>query len=411
MEETITGKVEGKRVVKDAQAWTEKYRTVSLKDFKGQDEAIARLKYFVINFRKGKRAAILYGPTGSGKTSLINALAHDMGFEIIEMNASDLRNKEQIEIVLNQASSQKSLFAKSKILLIDEIEGISGYYDRGGPRAISELIDSARFPIFMTTNNPWDKKLNELRKRAELVEIKETDYKAVTDVLKSISMKEKLFIREDILKAIAIKSKGDVRAAINDLQSISLNKEEIDVSCIDEREKEEGIFDALKKIFKAAKIDSQLLNTFDSVDMPIEQVFLWIEENIPIEYNNGEEIAKAFDALSRADVFRGRIHRQQHWRFLVYEYALLTAGIAAAKKQVRIDFTKYKRPQRVLKIWLAKQRNAKKRAIAVKIARFTHISIKKALKEFPIMVQFLKSQGIQERLKLNQEEVEFLMQR
>ncbi len=396
---------------RDAQAWTEKYRAVSLKDFKGQDEAIARLKYFVINFRKGKKAAILYGPAGIGKTSLINALAHDMGFEIIEMNASDLRNREQIESVLNQASSQKSLFAKSKILLIDEIEGISGYYDRGGPQAISKLIDSARFPIFMTTNNPWDKKLNELRKRAELVQIKEIDYKAVTDVLKNISMKEKLCIREDILEAIAKKSKGDVRAAINDLQSISLIKDEVDVSCIDEREKDEGIFNALKRIFKAAKIDSQLLNTFDSVDMPIEQVFLWIEENIPIEYNNGEEIAKAFDALSRADVFRGRIHRQQHWRFLVYEYALLTAGIAAAKKQVRIDFTKYKRPQRVLKIWLAKQRNAKKRAIAVKIARFTHISIKKALKEFPIMAQFLKSQGIQERLKLNQDEVEFLMQR
>jgi len=411
MEETITEKVESKRVVKDAQAWTEKYRAVSLKDFRGQDEAIARLKYFVINFRKGKRAAILYGPAGSGKTSLINALAHDMGFEIIEMNASDLRNREQIESVLNQASSQKSLFAKSKILLIDEIEGISGYYDRGGAQAISKLIDSARFPIFMTANDIWDRKLNELRKRAELVQIKETDYKAVTDVLKNISMKEKLCIREDILKAIAIKSKGDVRAAINDLQSISLSKGEIDVSCIDEREKDEGIFTALQRIFKAAKIDSQLINTFDSVDMPIEQVFLWIEENIPIEYKNGEEIAKAFDALSRADVFRGRIHRQQHWRFLVYEYALLTAGIAAAKKQVRIGFTKYNKPQRVLKIWIAKQRNAKKRAIAVKIARFTHISIKKALKEFPIMVQFLKSQGIQERLKLNQEEVEFLMQR
>lgn len=411
MEETITEKVESKRVVKDAQAWTEKYRAVSLKDFRGQDEAIARLKYFVINFRKGKKAAILYGPAGIGKTSLINALAHDMGFEIIEMNASDLRNREQIESVLNQASSQKSLFAKSKILLIDEIEGISGYYDRGGPQAISKLIDSARFPIFMTTNNPWDKKLNELRKRAELVQIKEIDYKAIAEVLKNISAKENIDIREDILKAIAIKSKGDVRAAINDLQSISLSKGEIDVSCIDEREKDEGIFNAMQRIFKAAKIDSQLLNTFDSVDMPIEQVFLWIEENIPIEYNNGEEIAKAFDALSRADVFRGRIHRQQHWRFLVYEYALLTAGIAAAKKQVRIDFTKYKRPQRVLKIWLAKQRNAKKRAIAVKIARFTHISIKKALKEFPIMAQFLKSQGIQERLKLNQDEVEFLMQR
>lgn len=43
-------------------------------------------------------------------------------------------------------------------------------------------------------------------------------------------------------------------------------------------------------------------------------IFLWIEENIPYEYK-GEELARAYDALSIADVFRGRIHRQQHWRF------------------------------------------------------------------------------------------------
>ena len=44
------------------ETWAEKYRAVKLRDFKGQEEAIAKLKYFMINFRKGKRAAILYGP-------------------------------------------------------------------------------------------------------------------------------------------------------------------------------------------------------------------------------------------------------------------------------------------------------------------------------------------------------------
>lgn len=388
--------------------WVEKYRPARLRDFKGQDEAVAKLKYFMINFRKGKKAALLYGPPGSGKTSIVNALAKDMGFEIIEMNASDLRDKQQIDTVLNEAASQKSLFAKSKILLIDEIDGISGYYDRGGMKAILDLITSARFPIFLTANDIWDKKFTGLRQKSELVHVKEIDYKAVFAVLQDICGREKIFVKADIQKAIAVRSKGDVRAAINDLQSISLDPE-IDISSIGEREKEESIFNAMQKIFKSAKIDSQLLNTFDNVNMPIEELFLWMDENIPVEYKNGEEIARAYDAISRADVFKGRIHRRQHWRFMVYEYALLTAGIAAAKKQAKLGFTSYNKPQRILKIWLAKQRNAKKRAIAEKIARATHISIKKALKEFPVMKEFLKNNSIQQNLKLNEEEIAYLM--
>lgn len=396
------------------ETWAEKYRAVKLRDFKGQEEAIAKLKYFMINFRKGKRAAILYGPAGSGKTSLVNALARDMGFEIIEMNASDLRNRDQIESVLNQASNQKSLFAKSKILLIDEIDGISGYYDRGGIKAISDLIYSARFPVFMTANDVWDRKFNELRRKVELIQVKEIDYKAITEVLNDVCAKEKIKIRGDLLKAVAIKSKGDARAAINDLQSIASDKDylcKIDVSSIDEREREESIFNAMQKIFKAAKIDSQLLDTFDTVNMPIDEVFLWMDENIPVEYKNKDEIANAYDALSIADVFKGRIHRQQHWRFLVYEYALLTAGIAASKKQARIGFTKYNKPQRILKMWFAKQRNAKKRSIAGKIARATHTSLRKTLREFSLMKEFLKSGNIQQNLRLNDDEIEFLVQK
>ncbi|MFH1248600.1 MAG: replication factor C large subunit [archaeon] len=395
----------------DSKTWAEKYRARNFKEFKGQEDTIARLKHFIINFRKGKKAAILHGPSGIGKTTLVHALANDMGFEVVEMNASDLRNKDQITSVLEQAATQQSLVAKSKVLLIDEIDGISGYYDRGGVKAISDLISSSRFPIFMTCNDLWAKKLNELRQKADTIAVKEIDYKAITDVLKNIAAKENLVIKEEVLKAIAVKSKGDVRAAINDLQSISFNVGDINISEIHEREKDEGIFTALQKVFKTTKIDESLLSTFDSVDMPIDEIYLWVDENIPIEYKTREEIAKAYDVLSIADVFKGRIHRQQHWRFLIYQYALLTAGIAAAKKQARIGFTSYNRPKRVLKLWLAKQRNAKKRAIAVKIARATHTSIKRALKEFSYMQEFLKSEGVQHKLKLNEEEVEFLLRK
>ena len=387
--------------------WAEKYRALSLKNFKGQEETIMKLKKFFINSESGKKAAILYGLAGSGKTTLIHAFANDLGYEILEMNASDLRDREKVQAVLENASQQKSLFSKGKILLVDEVDGISGYEDRGGLQALNELISLTQFPVFMTANDIWNKKFSELRKKSEIIQVKDVDYKVVQEILKEISKKEKLDVSEEILKAIAVKSRGDVRASINDLQSVSSMKDVLPEH-IHDREREESIFQALQKVFKAAKIDFELLNTFDNVNMTIDEIFLWVEENIPYEFE-GEELARAFEALSIADVFRGRIIRRQHWRFLVYEYVLLTAGIAAAKKQVRLGFTSYKRPSRILKIWLNNQRQAKKKSIAVKYARATHSSIKSSMKEFSYIKLILqKNKGIYKELKLNEEEIDYL---
>ncbi len=388
------------------ETWVEKHRAISLKDIKGQEEAVARLKRFILDFRFGKKAALVYGPAGSGKTSIVYALANDLGFEILELNASDLRNREQIESVLNSASAQKSLFAKSKILLIDEIDGIAGREDRGGLQAVSDMIDSSRFPVIMTANDPWQHKFNQIRRKTELVQLKEIDYKILISIMQDVCAGERVKLEEDLLKVIAIKSRGDVRAAINDLQSVHL------VPCIpsllDEREKEDSIFKAIQQVFKAAKIDFELLNTFDKVNLSLDDIFLWIDENLPLEFEK-EELARAYDSLSLADVFRGRIMRQQHWRFLVYQNILMTAGIASVKKQSKLGFTAYKKPERILKIWLSNQKNARRKSIAAKIANAIHSSRKAVLKEFAFYRMILhKSDKIQGQLRLSEEERNFI---
>jgi len=106
----------------------------------------------------------------------------------------------------------------------------------------------------------------------------------------------------------------------------------------------------MREIFKT-KVNKGTLELYDTVDMEMDQINLWLEENIPMEYR-GEDLARAFEALSRADIFKGRIHRQQHWRFMVYENFFLSAGVAAAKgnKNLVDRFTKYNPPKRILKI-------------------------------------------------------------
>lgn len=390
----------------DHTPWTEKYRTKKLENFKGQTLAIDKVKLFLKSFPK-KRGLILHGPPGVGKTSLAYAIASENNFEILELNASDLRDKKKIAAIIAPAVQQRSLFKQGKIVLIDEVDGISGMKDRGGLSELLSIIDKSAYPIIITANDIWNKKFNLLRKKSEVVALKELDYKDTLKILDEISKKEALTISTQIMISIAVKARGDVRAAINDLQVYSqMNDVEVG-KIIGERNKEESIFVALKHIFKNKNIDSKMLGIYDEINMPIDEVFLWIEENIPLEYK-GEELAKAYDALSLADVFRGRIYRKQHWRFMVYEYFFLGPGIASSKKYNRTDYTQYKKPTRILKIWLANQRFAKKKTICQKYAKHTHISTKGAMKDFLLIKTILQNENIQKTLKLTQDEINYL---
>lgn len=385
--------------------WTEKHRPKRFVEVRGQDLALEKLKTFIKYFRVGKKAIILYGPAGTGKTTLAHVIARETNLEIFELNASDLRNKIKLREILKPAIEQQSLLRGGKIILVDEVDGISAV-DRGGLIELLSLIELSKQPIIITANDIWNKKFNQLRKKSELIQLKEIDYRTIKDVMIQILKKENLFIKNEILTNIAIKAKGDLRAAINDLQTASLVQDPSKIF-FDERNKEIDIFNALRSIFKE-KPTENLLRIFDSVNLPIDRILLWIEENIPLEYQK-EELVRAYDILSKVDIFKKRIYKQQYWRFLVYENILLSYGISAAKEGTKTGFTTYQKPKRVLKIWLNNQRTAKTKSIAIKYAAYVHIGKKRAMREFPVIKQIIKSNSdIQKELKLSEEEIDYL---
>lgn len=385
-------------------SWTEKYRPKKFEGVKGQDEALQKIRYFLDNFPR-KKALVLHGSPGTGKTTLAYVIANEANAEIFELNASDFRNRTKLHEILKPAIEQRSLVRDNKVILVDEVDGISSM-DWGGLNELLRLIESTKYPVIITANDIWDRKLAPLRKKSEVVQLREINYRIIKDILINILRKEGKFINNELITKIAINARGDLRAAINDLHTEAEIKENESTYSSSERNRETDIFNALKLIFKG-KPSEDTLRIFDYVNMPIDDIILWVEENIPREYN-GEELARAYDLLSKVDVFRRRIYRQQYWRFLVYENAFLSYGVSASKKENKTGFTSYKKPDRILKIWLNNQKTEKKKSIAKKYARYVHVGEKRALNEFPVLKNILINPEIQNELKLTEGEKDFI---
>jgi replication factor C large subunit len=386
--------------------FAEKYRAKYLKDIKGQDLAIQQAINFIKTFPR-KKALILSGPVGIGKTSIAIALSRDLNLEMFELNASDLRNRTKLDEILKPATLQKSLFNSGKLILMDEADGITAT-DYGGLPELLALIDKTNYPIIITANDIWNKKFNLLRKKCQMVNLHQLREEDITQILKQVIEKEGLTIKPETIKLIARKSNGDARASLNDIQAI-LNMGESDfVLEIGERERQENIFNALKTVFQEIT-NEKVISIYDNIDIELDEIILWVEENIPLEYK-GSALAKAYDWLSKADLFKGRIYKQQYWRFLVYQSFFLSAGISSVTKLKSSRFIKYQKPSRVLKIWLANQKYVKKRSITVKYARFAHMSKKKAMKE-SFLLPLILNKMMMDRLDLDDSEKEYLKER
>ena len=386
--------------------WIRKHAPSTSGEVVGQAVGVASLRSFVSSFMRGQKPLLLHGPPGTGKTASVYALAEELDLEVIELNASDARNKAAINELLGAALGQQSLFFKGKLILVDEADGLSGTKDRGGVQALLTLLKDARFPIVITANDIESRKLKALKKAAEPVAFGPLAAKDIVALLTRIANAEGIAVEERAITAIARRVGGDARAAINDLQSLSCGKKVTmaELDALGDREQKEAIEQALLRVFKTTSAEVAL-PAFDNVDANVDELIMWIDQNLPMEYTEPEDLAKAFDALAEADLFFGRIRRWQYYRFYVYIYNLLTAGIALAKKEKYAIAPKYKRSSRPLMIWMANARNARRKSIAAKLAAATHSSKRRAFREVTILKPVLESL---DELELTVEEKEWL---
>jgi len=108
--------------------WAEKYRPQTLDEMVNQTEIVSRLKRFVEE--RNLPHLLFVGPAGVGKTASVQAIARELDYDLLEVYASDYRTKNRMEELIGRAALQiLSIFGSRRMILFDEMEGISGRQD------------------------------------------------------------------------------------------------------------------------------------------------------------------------------------------------------------------------------------------------------------------------------------------
>ncbi len=351
----------------------EKYKPKRLAEVVGQKIIVQKIIDYLKNWKRGK-ALLLYGPTGIGKTLIVEVVSKENKFNLTEINTTDKDIVSYIKEVLLPASKESSLFNR-RLILIDEVDSFS---DRGAITEVIKIIKESASPVILTANNAYEQKLKTLRYYCTLVRINRIPVNLMERELKRIVLREKINIKEEMIRRIAADSDGDIRAAINDLEVFSKDTE------FSVRDRERDIFRTLKVIFQSNNLGNALQAIGES-DKDVDEIFWWIEQNVPLEFKSNEEIAKAFELLSKADLFRSKITVNQNYRFKRYMKDLM-AGITLIGNNKK--FIMYKPPDRF--ILLGRKAFGNKNELYENLDSILHCSKRKIKEQMPYLNIILK---------------------
>jgi replication factor C large subunit len=369
--------------------WTEKYRPSTLAEVRGNDKARDALREWAETWDDHREAVVLYGSPGIGKTSAAHALAADMGWEVVELNASDQRTAEVIERFAGRAAKNATLDGAAgrtggetagqagvgrQLVVLDEADNIHGTYDRGGAAAITRLVKESGQPIVLIANDYYEISRG-LRNAAQEIEFRDISARSIVPVLRDICRKENIEFEPDALQQLAETNSGDLRGAVNDLQAVSQEDKRLTIEDLATggRDRTVGIFDFLDAVLKEESAEEALYSAYD-VDETPDDLVKWVEDNLPKVYE-GAELARAYEHLANADRWIGRVRATQDYSYWRYATDNLAAGVAAARDDTKGGWTRFGRPQ----FWRSTDETTEK--LAQKIATESGVSMSTARRQ------------------------------
>ncbi len=412
--------------------WTETFRPQSLDDVRGNPKAVSTLRDWARAWNEGKpgkKAVVLMGPPGVGKTSAALALAQDMGWGLVEMNASDQRTGDAIRQVALRASYFNTFTSEGeylstadggrKLIVLDEADSLFGREDRGAVPAIVELIKDTRQPVILIVNDFYGLSRRSSSIKTHTIQIRFNRPRAseTAKVLASIARQKGVQASSGALMAIAESARGDIRAAVRDLESLALGKDiltEEDAERLSGRIIRKDMYDFMSAVFRSG--DPALARrSMSEIDESPDHVLLWVDENMPFEYRQPGELIQGYERLSRADVYLGRVRRRQYYRFWAYASDMMSFGVAQARSGPAPGGHRYRFPGYLMKMSRSKSIRNLRNGTAAKIASHCHTSISRARHDIMPYLQSMMKENVPFRahmvraLELDVEELAFLL--
>jgi len=312
--------------------WSEKYRPQIISDMVGNEEPRAAIMEWFAKWKKGTKPLLLVGPPGIGKTTMAYLVAKQFGYDMIGLNASDVRSKSRINEILTPVLGNVSVLG-TPMIFVDEVDGIHGRGDYGGAAALVDILKEPTVPIVIAANDDSLEKMKNIKKVVTTISFKRIPPRLLRVYLENILKKENVKLSPGSLIKVIDKSRGDIRSMINLTQSLINGFNPQTETSFEKINVEDGV----NAFFKANSIDEARSVLYSMQINPRDKINAFYSSIVTSDIDN-PTLAKYLETISDADMIYGKIMKTQNWRLLRYLNDIL---IKLYQNDDRIRYTKY----------------------------------------------------------------------